>query len=251
MLPGSQQRDPGVEYAAAAGQYKIVYVTPEKLNSWEASLTRLYSTGKLLLVAVDEAHCISEWGHNFRPSYRNIGAPRDSLPGLPFVALTATATARVQADIIKNLGLSNAVVSKTSFDRDNLQIQVILKTTRNADLKSIARELRARPGATIVYAVTRKRSMRWASSYGSCLGPSCSWSNITPVSASSSASAPTRVLSAVPLISWWQPARSGWASTSPTSAASYITGLQRLLRNIISRLVARVAMVASPSASFI
>ena len=153
---GSQQRDPGVEHAAADGQYKIVYVTPEKLNSWEASLARLHGMGKLLLVAVDKAHCVSEWGHDFRPSYRNIWAPRDSLPGLPFVALAATATVRVQADIIKNLGLGNAVVSKTSFRRENSQTQVSLKTTRDADLRSIARELRARPEATIVRVVTRK-----------------------------------------------------------------------------------------------
>ena len=117
-------------------------------------------------VAVDECHCVSRWGHDFRPAYRAIGALRSALPGVPFVALTATATARVRADVVASLRLGGAghdlVQIVQTFDRPNLTYACRpFGATPMADLLPLLRPLRAGPNASatasaVVYCPTRK-----------------------------------------------------------------------------------------------
>mmetsp|Transcript_43213 Transcript_43213/g.100802 ORF Transcript_43213/g.100802 Transcript_43213/m.100802 type:complete len:871 (+) Transcript_43213:22-2634(+) len=152
---GSAQFDANIEAAALAGDYTLVYVTPEKLTSGNF-LNRL-SQCPMLLLAIDEAHCISEWGHDFRPSYRALHAVRQALPGLPLMALTATASSRVQEDIMNQLQLRGALLSRSSFDRNNLRIRCTRKTSRASDLARVARDV-ANGGATIVYVMTQSET---------------------------------------------------------------------------------------------
>jgi len=155
-LLGTAQVDPSVEQDAIRGDYRLVYVTPEKLTtSLLARLGPLHQRGGLCLLAIDEAHCISEWGHDFRPAYRSLRSVRIALPGLPLMAVTATAVPRVQGDIIEQLGLSNPFVSKSSFDRPNLQISCLRKRGRQADLERLAHNIVADPSSTIVYVPTQ------------------------------------------------------------------------------------------------
>ena len=103
---------------AASGQYKFLYCSPERLHS---SLFREYLPGiPLSFVAVDEAHCISQWGYDFRPAYLNIVSIRETKPTVPFLALTASATTEVREDIMKQLGFRNGKLFKKSFVRPNL-----------------------------------------------------------------------------------------------------------------------------------
>eukprot|EP00877_Chromochloris_zofingiensis_P013925 jgi/Chrzof1/8787/Cz03g24160.t1 len=107
---------------------RLLFVTPELVDT-EGFMGRLKSLqvkGTLKLIAVDEAHCISEWGHDFRPAYRKLSQLRHSLPGIPIMALTATAAPQVQQDIIKSLKLHNAEVLITSFNRPNTHYSVDL-----------------------------------------------------------------------------------------------------------------------------
>jgi ATP-dependent DNA helicase RecQ len=137
--------------ALDAGAYRLLYVAPERLAlpGFVADLER-WNCGRF---AVDEAHCISEWGHDFRPEYRRIAELREHFPGLPFIALTATATARVRADIIERLALRGPRIYVASFNRPNLTYRVTHKT-RAAD--ALVTWLRARPDdAGIVYAQSR------------------------------------------------------------------------------------------------
>ena len=114
-----------VQQQAQQGALKILYVAPERLAlpSFQQSLTKL----KVSLVAVDEAHCISVWGHDFRPAYRKLGELRRALPGVPFLALTATATERVREDIVEQLHLKQPARFVASFNRSNLSYSVLPK----------------------------------------------------------------------------------------------------------------------------
>ncbi|WGU67888.1 hypothetical protein QIU19_10795 [Capnocytophaga canimorsus] len=118
-------------------------------------------------VAVDEAHCISEWGHDFRPEYRNIKTIIDRLgEGIPVVALTATATPKVQDDILKNLGMAEANVFKASFNRPNLYYEVRPKTKNvDADIIRFVKQHSKKSG--IIYCLSRKKSRRTISNFAS------------------------------------------------------------------------------------
>src|SRR5215470_8338955 len=106
-----------------AGKTKLLYVAPETLTKQEN--LDFFSDLKISFFAVDEAHCISEWGHDFRPEYRRLREMMDVInPSIPAVALTATATPKVQSDIIKNLGLRNPNVFISSFNRPNLYYEI-------------------------------------------------------------------------------------------------------------------------------
>ncbi|TGA97981.1 DNA helicase RecQ [Sporolactobacillus shoreae] len=139
--------------AAASGKYKLVYIAPERLElpDFLQALQRM----DVSLVAVDEAHCISQWGHDFRPSYRKIEAMLAHFPKRPVVAaLTATATPRVTADICRLLQIPQNQVIATGFARDNLFFQVIRGQNPDAFLTDYLRKNRDQPG--IIYAATRK-----------------------------------------------------------------------------------------------
>jgi ATP-dependent DNA helicase RecQ len=133
------------------GAYRLLYVAPERLTigSFAADLERW----NVARFAVDEAHCISEWGHDFRPDYRRIAELRERFPGVPFLAFTATATDRVRADILERLALQTPAVHVGSFNRTNLTYRV---TRKRRSPEALIAWLRARPDdAGIVYVASR------------------------------------------------------------------------------------------------
>jgi ATP-dependent DNA helicase RecQ len=146
---------------AQRGEIKLLYVAPERFDAGRTA-ERLRDIGVSLL-AIDEAHCISEWGHDFRPSYLRIGTVRDRLGAPPTVALTATATPEVRRDIVKQIGLRNASVIVTGFDRKNLHFHVVPTRTEDDKDDALVDALRRRDdGAIVVYASTRKAVERVA-----------------------------------------------------------------------------------------
>lgn len=137
-----------------AGKTKLLYVAPESLGK-EENIQFLRSV-KISFYAVDEAHCISEWGHDFRPDYRNIRSAIAKIGNAPVIALTATATDKVRMDIKKNLGIDDAMEFKSSFNRPNLYYEVRQKT-KDVD-NQIVKFIRQRPGKSgIIYCLSRKK----------------------------------------------------------------------------------------------
>lgn len=138
-----------------AKKTKLLYVAPESLTK-EETIEFLKSL-KISFVAIDEAHCISEWGHDFRPEYRRLRPIIDAIDKtLPVIALTATATVKVQQDILKNLDIEEAIVYKASFDRPNLYYEVRNKT--KDVIKDIIKYIKSQPGKSgIVYCLSRKK----------------------------------------------------------------------------------------------
>lgn len=136
-----------------SGSTKLLYVAPESLTK-EDNISFLKSV-KISFFAIDEAHCISEWGHDFRPEYRNLRSIFEKIGKSPIIALTATATEKVQEDIQKNLGMENAVLYKSSFNRENLYYEVRPKINVN---KEIIKFIKQHPGKSgIVYCLSRKK----------------------------------------------------------------------------------------------
>src|SRR5580765_3763652 len=135
-----------------AGQYRMLYVAPERLML-DTFLERALNWN-IAQFAIDEAHCISEWGHDFRPEYRELKKLRTHFPDVPMMALTATATARVRDDILKQLKLREPRSYVASFDRPNLTYRV---EPKNAAYEQLLTFLRARPNDSgIVYCASRK-----------------------------------------------------------------------------------------------
>jgi ATP-dependent DNA helicase RecQ len=149
---------------AGAGEFELIYAAPEGL---EASVGRALRQISLQLIAVDEAHCISHWGHDFRPAYRKLAGLKRSFGNVPVLALTATATPEVTRDIVEQLGMRSPTVVRGSFFRPNLRIIVRAKGKRQrgqpratAD-EAIRRWVAARPGVSgIVYCLSRKTTER-------------------------------------------------------------------------------------------
>jgi ATP-dependent DNA helicase RecQ len=138
------------------GKTKLLYVAPETLKK-EDTVDFLRQV-KVSFVAVDEAHCISEWGHDFRPEYRRIKEIIKAIDNVPMVALTATATPKVQADIQKNLSMTDARVFKSSFNRTNLYYEVKAKGKKASTLKDIISFINKRKGKSgIIYCLSRKK----------------------------------------------------------------------------------------------
>lgn len=137
-----------------SGKTKLLYVAPESLTK-EENVEFLKSI-KISFYAIDEAHCISEWGHDFRPEYRRIRPIINEIGEAPVIALTATATTKVRDDIKKNLGIQDAVDFKSSFNRPNLYYEVRSKT-KNVD-KDIIKFIKSNPGKSgIIYCLSRKK----------------------------------------------------------------------------------------------
>jgi len=191
------------------GKTRLLYVAPESLNKEEN--VEFLRTVKISFYAVDEAHCISEWGHDFRPEYRNIRPTINSIGNAPVIALTATATDKVRTDIKKSLGILDAVEFKSSFNRPNLYYEVRQK---NKDIeRQIIMFIRQHQGKSgIIYCLSRKKVEELAA----------------VLRANDIKAAPYHagLDSASPL---------EWVSTSPMCASSFTTTFPRASRVIIRR----------------
>ncbi|MEB3802253.1 DNA helicase RecQ [Flavobacterium columnare] len=138
----------------ASGFTKLLYVAPESLTKEE--YIDFLKEHKISFVAIDEAHCISEWGHDFRPEYRNLRNIIRALGEIPIIGLTATATPKVQEDILKNLEMSDANVFKASFNRPNLFYEVRTKTKNvEADIIRFIKQHKGKSG--VIYCLSRKK----------------------------------------------------------------------------------------------
>eukprot|EP00929_Paragymnodinium_shiwhaense_P099547 TRINITY_DN61241_c0_g1_i1.p1 TRINITY_DN61241_c0_g1~~TRINITY_DN61241_c0_g1_i1.p1 ORF type:complete len:774 (-),score=176.03 TRINITY_DN61241_c0_g1_i1:101-2422(-) len=161
-LLGSAQETADMERRALAGEFTLVYVTPEKLTSNLLDGFRdLYDQGRIALLAVDEAERITQWGHDFRPAFRDLGWFREEYPDVPILAVSGAAPKQLQADIRQQLRLENAFISKLPLERRNLHIRVSRKNSLIADMDRIASEIAnsgANGGSTLVYVPTKPRA---------------------------------------------------------------------------------------------
>src|SRR6187399_1543622 len=157
-LNAADQRD--IFDRLRAGSLKLLYVAPERFNN-ERFLAQLART-RISLFAVDEAHCISEWGHNFRPDYLKLAERARELAAERVLALTATATPAVVADIRAGFGIEEADAVVTGFYRPNLTLLTTPVTARERDARLVARLRERPPGSTIVYVTLQKTSLRVA-----------------------------------------------------------------------------------------
>ena len=143
-----------VEAQARQGQVKLLYAAPERLAL--PGFRRFLHELDLGLIAIDEAHCISEWGHEFRPDYRNLRLLREEFPAVPVIALTATATEQVREDIVVQLGLQQGSVFLSSFNRENLHYAVFPKSESWGRLLSLLERHRDR--SAIIYCLSRQET---------------------------------------------------------------------------------------------
>ncbi|HEX5159352.1 MAG TPA: DNA helicase RecQ [Ktedonobacterales bacterium] len=158
LAPAEQARR---EQAAVRGDYRLLYVAPERLlgESFLALLGRVAAGPGITLFAVDEAHCVSEWGHDFRPEYRQLNRLRRRFPAVPMLALTATATERVRQDILTQLHLKDPYLHVASFNRPNLFYDVRAKHRHSyAELVTVLREIGGPAGdaPVIIYCQSRR-----------------------------------------------------------------------------------------------
>ena len=148
-----------------AGALDLLYVAPERASS--NHFRDLLAEARLSLFAIDEAHCVSEWGHDFRPDYRLLAPLMDAFPDVPRLALTATADAHTRADILAQLGIPDAGLIVAGFDRPNIRYTI---TPRDNTARQIGDLIRRTPGPGIVYAQTRAATERLAEQLGAATG---------------------------------------------------------------------------------
>ncbi len=147
-----------VERGLAAGAYDLLYVAPERLMMprFLAQLERLRASARLALFAIDEAHCVSQWGHDFRPEYMQLALLHERFPDVPRIALTATADEVTRAEIMLRLGLTGARLFVSSFDRPNIRYRIVEKANPRAQLLAfVGAEHKGEAG--IVYCLSRKK----------------------------------------------------------------------------------------------
>ena len=149
-------------------KYRLVYTTPEYLVSHIDFILELSNKKLLTMIAVDEAHCISSWGHDFREAYKKLDIFKKIVPNVPILALTATATDTVRKDMVSMLKLDNPVLIKTTFNRPNLLIKVIPKNSMISDLRPIVKKKES----TLIYCQTRKLTDELSNLLKTC-GVSC------------------------------------------------------------------------------
>lgn len=156
LLGSAQRANPVPDIKA--GKFRVVYLTPEYVTGESGKYLLEQVANQLVLIAIDEAHCLSKWGHDFRPAYRNLGVIRKWCPRVPILAVTATATPNVRDDIVTSLGLWNPQVLCTGFDRPNLQFHVKMKSSLGIweDVKGLLS--RNVEGSIIIYCLTRKQT---------------------------------------------------------------------------------------------
>jgi len=144
-----------------AGEIKLLYVAPERLmvGSFLSLLDEVHQHVGLALFAIDEAHCVSQWGHDFRPEYRQLTVLHERFPQVPRIALTATADAPTRAEIISQLNLENAAQFVSSFDRPNIRYHVGIKNNARQQLQAFLEREHAND-AGIIYCLSRKKSRR-------------------------------------------------------------------------------------------
>ncbi len=160
------------EQAIASGTARLIYVTPERLEKREF-LESLKRSGGISLLAVDEAHCVSQWGHDFRPAYMALGDARRELGNPPVVALTATATEQVITDVLEQLHATKPVIVNTGTERENLVFQVHYTVNRQAKLERIQELLATGEGTGILYTASVKTAVElydWLKELGVSVG---------------------------------------------------------------------------------
>ena len=136
------------------GEIKILYISPERLM---AEITRLQKSVKVSMIAIDEAHCVSQWGHDFRPEYTQLGVLTECFPNVPILALTATADKITKTDIVEQLRLRNPRIFISSFDRPNLSLDVRKAYQKRERLRTIIDVIRRhRSESGIIYCLSRK-----------------------------------------------------------------------------------------------
>jgi bloom syndrome protein len=139
---------------------QLLYVTPEMLSKSQAMISKfqdLHRRKRLARIVIDEAHCVSQWGHDFRPDYKALGECREKFPGVPVMALTATATENVKFDVIHNLGMDGCNIFTQSFNRPNLTYTILPKTKGNKILEDIAGRIKTlyKGQSGIIYCLSR------------------------------------------------------------------------------------------------
>ncbi|GAK99928.1 ATP-dependent DNA helicase RecS [Nonlabens ulvanivorans] len=139
------------------GQYQFLYLSPERLQ--QSLVQERISKMRVSLIAVDEAHCVSQWGHDFRPAYRDINLLRTIHKEIPIIAVTATATESVQLDIIDNLELKSAQVFKNSYLRPNISYQITNTTDKNDSYINFYKKY---VGSSVTYVRSRKNAITYS-----------------------------------------------------------------------------------------
>ena len=143
-----------------AGRIKLLYISPERLLS---EVEQWSSQIKISLFAIDEAHCISQWGHDFRPEYTQLSTLRQRFPGVPIMALTATADRLTRDDIARQLNIPDAQLFMTSFDRPNIMLNVVSNVSGNDKMKMITRFIDTHNGESgIIYSLRRADTEKMA-----------------------------------------------------------------------------------------